>query len=97
MTPLFASFLSEEKTLYSIVDETGERTTITIDKFVADVLQMHLPDVHTWLQTAYNKVVVKRPELSRRQMGNVVRALARREAEKTSVYMHFMNDLESSL
>lgn len=97
MTPLFSSFLSDERTLYSVVDENSEKTTITIDKFIADVLQMSLPDVHKWLQTAYNKVVVKKPELSRRQKGNVVRALARREAEQTPIYTNFMNDLESSL
>ncbi len=36
----------EGKTSYSIIDEQGEKSTITIEKWEADLLQEDLPNVH---------------------------------------------------
>jgi hypothetical protein len=76
----------EKKTAYTITDEHGEKSTITIDKWAADLLQELLPDVHAWIQSKYELVCSKKPHLSRREKGNVVRALARKEAEKSPNY-----------
>ena len=90
---LYESFLSDKKTLYSVVNEDGEKTTITLDKFTADILQAHLPNVHAWVQQTYDRVAVKKPELSRRRQGDLVRILAAREAATTETYKTFMRDL----
>ena len=76
----------EKKTTYTITDEHGDKSTITVDKWAADLLQESLSDVHAWIQSKYELVCSKKPELSRREKGNVVRALARKEAETNPNY-----------
>ena len=78
----FEDYLSDEKTIYTITDDHDERSTITVEKWVGDLLQANDPDVHAWIQAKYEHVLRRLPELSRRERGNVVRELARREAEK---------------
>jgi len=68
--------MSDDRTIYTVTDEVGDRTTITLDKVIADILQGCLPDVHAWVQTTYNRVAEKEPHLSRREKGDVVRILA---------------------
>ena len=76
----------EKKTIYTITDEHDEKSSITIDKWAADLLQDILPDVHAWIQQRYDLVCQKKPDLSRREKGNVVRAMAQKEAEKSPNY-----------
>jgi hypothetical protein len=76
----------ENKTLYSITDEHGEKSTITIDKWAADLLQGSLPDVHAWIQEKYVRICEKKPELSRREKGDLLRMLAYREAQLSPLY-----------
>lgn len=84
----------EGKTAYSLFDEHGDKSTITvIKKRAADLLQEMLPDVHEWVQEKYNLVCEKKPHLSRRKKGDVVRMLAYREAERSSRYAEFVSDL----
>jgi len=46
-----------QKTTYTINDEHGERSSITIDKWAADLLQEMMQDkVHTWVQAKYDLV-----------------------------------------
>ena len=77
---------NNEKTIYTITDEHDDKSSITLDKWAADLLQEMLPDVHAWVQVKYNLVCEKKPHLSRREKGDVVRALARREAESSPNY-----------
>jgi hypothetical protein len=72
----------EMKTNYEIHDERGDKTTITLAKWDADVLQITLPDVHAWVQNKYDRVAEKYPERTRRAKGDIVRLLASKEAEK---------------
>lgn len=72
----------DNRTLYTIVDELGQDTTITLEKYVADILQENLADVHAWVQATYKTVAERRPNLGRRQKGDLVRALSMREAVK---------------
>ena len=81
------------KTTYSFVDEDGVKSTITIEKWAADLLQESLPDVHKWVQDTYNRVCEKRSHLSRRKKGDVVRMLAFREAEKNPKFKELISDL----
>lgn len=74
--------MDDDRTIYTILDEHKQDTTITLEKFVADILQENLPDVHAWVQSTYDKVAEKRPHLGRRQKGDFVRALSTREALK---------------
>ena len=83
----------DDRTLYTIDGVDGERTTITIDKLTADVLQMVLPDVHWWIQNAFNRVVEKRQSATRREQGNLVRALANTEAQRHPQYRALINDI----
>jgi hypothetical protein len=82
-----------KRTTYSIADESGEKSSLTIDKWAADLLQDMKPNVHVWLQEKYNVVAEKRALLTRRQKGNVVRELARREAEKSDNYISLIDFL----
>jgi hypothetical protein len=79
----------EQRTIYKIIDEHGAASSITLEKFVADILQKHLPDVHAWIQQEYDKVARKRPGISRIKQGDLVRLLAQREAEKYPGYDEF--------
>ena len=81
------------KTTYSFVDEDGVKSTITNEKWAADLLQESLPDVHKWVQDTYNRVCEKRSHLSRRKKGDVVRMLAFREAEKNPKFKELISDL----
>lgn len=85
--------MSHDRTLYTITDELGERTTITIDKFVADILQESLSDVHQWVQNTYDRVVNEQPSYGRRQKGDMVRTLALIEALKTPVSVSILEEL----
>lgn len=82
-----------KRTTYTIFDEHGDKSSLTIDKWAADLLQEMKDDVHLWLQEKYNLVVNKKPKLSRREKGNVVRELARREAEKSDNYLSLIDFL----
>lgn len=83
----------EGKTTYSFIDEHGEKSTITIEKWAADFLQESLPDVHKWVQETYTRVCEKRSHLSRRKKGDIVRMLAFREAEKNPKFKELISDL----
>jgi hypothetical protein len=83
----------EGKTAYSLIDEHGDKSTITVEKWAADLLQEMLPDVHKWVQEKYSLICEKKPHLSRRKKGDVVRMLAYREAEKNPRYIEFVRDL----
>ena len=83
----------EDRTLYTLIDAVGDKTTIRIDKLTADVLQAVLLDVHAWIQERFNHVVMKRPRASRREQGNLVRALANAEAQKHPQYQALLSDL----
>lgn len=80
-TELFA--YPEGKTNYQILNEDGEKTTITLEKWVADILQLELDDVHRGIQRAYDKVFQEKPELSRMQRGNYIREMAEFTANKS--------------
>ncbi|MHB1186835.1 hypothetical protein [Thiobacillus sp.] len=84
--------MSNDKTLYSIRNENGEVTTITLDKLVAGALQESLPDVRAWVQNSYDRVAAMQPELSRHQKGDLVRRLSIREAEKSPRYIELIVD-----
>ena len=89
----FEDYLSNEKTIYSIVGEDGEKSTITIEKWAADLLQDMLPDVHQWMQQQYNMVCQRKPKTTRRNKGNIVRLLARSKAEKNSNFIPMIDFL----
>lgn len=72
----------EGKTNYSIVDEHGNQSTITLEKWIADILQSNLDDVHNSIQRVYNKINFNHPSLSRRKKGDILRVAARRKANK---------------
>jgi hypothetical protein len=70
------------KTTYQITKKCGNKTTITIEKWIADVLQVVLNDVHKYLQSEFYKAQKARPDLGRVQMGNCVRYMAENTANK---------------
>ena len=80
-------YITEEKTIYSFTDETGAQSTITVEKWIGDLLQKNLPDVHAWIQVNYDKVLKKLPHVSRRQRGDIIRELAKCEAAQQPGYI----------
>ncbi len=74
--------LLDQRTTYPINDETGEKTTLTIPKYDADLLQKNVPDVHQYLQEIYNWVAESQPHLSRLAKGNEVRSIVWRKVEQ---------------
>ena len=85
--------MSDDRTIYTIRDESGESSSITLEKLVADVLQESLPNVHEWVQRTYDRVTEKKPELGRRQKGDLVRLLSMREAEKSPRFKEMIDEL----
>ena len=84
--------MSSDRTLYSIRNESRGMTTISLNKLVADTLQESLPDVHAWVQNAFDRVTAMKPELSRRQKGDLVRRLSVKEAEKLPRFIELIAD-----
>lgn len=84
--------MTEDRTIYTVVDEVGIKTTITLDKWVADILQNHLPDVHRWVQKMYDKVASEKPRLGRRLKGDLVRAISVKEALSSPAGIVFTED-----
>ena len=83
----------DDRTLYTIINEQGDRTTITLDKLTADVLQELFPDVHAWVQNTYHRVIAKKPNLSRREHGDLIRALANKEAQASPIYRRLIDEI----
>ncbi len=76
-------FLTPEgKTNYQIINEHNEKTTVSLDKWVADILQLELNDVHASIQHAYNALVISHPYLTRREKGDIIREASIIEANK---------------
>lgn len=48
---------------------------------MADILQIEIEDVHARLQKAYDNVLKDKPDLSRRQRGNLIRHMALNTAQ----------------
>lgn len=79
-----------DKTIFTFSDEHGDKSTLTLDKDVADALPEYVGDVHAWIQIQYEgicagnkgfaryiKAYNKRgKELSRRSVGDIIRFLA---------------------
>lgn len=84
--------MSSDRTLYTIRNESGEVTTITLYKLIADTLQESLPDVHAWVQDAFDRVSEAKPSLGRHQKGDLVRRMSVREAEKYPRYIELIAD-----
>lgn len=75
----------DERTTYSIRDENGCKSSITIEKWAADILQETMGDgVHVWIQERYILVCQKHSHLTRREKGNLVRRIANRKAEENT-------------
>jgi len=72
----------EGKTNYQILNELGEKTTITLEKWVADILQVELNDVHSRIQVLYNKINEQHPNVGRKIKGNMIREAAVRKANE---------------
>src|SRR5688500_5691372 len=70
------------KTDYQIKNEDEENTTIRLDKWVADVLQIEISNVHARIQLAYDKLLHEKPGLTRRERGNCIREMAIRTANQ---------------
>ncbi len=74
--------LPEGKTNYQIINEHGEKTTISLEKWVADILQIEINNVHERIQIAYDRLLKERPALGRRQKGDCIRRMAENTANK---------------
>ena len=86
-----------KKTSYTLFDEVAEKTTITLEKYIADILHMIFPNVHGWIQKAFSEVSAMHPHLTRMQKGNAVRELALVVVKDTPLYEQYMSDLLNSL
>lgn len=84
---------SGKKVDYWIIDERGEKTPLRMEKWAVHILHQEVRDVQSWLQNIYSRVVEKRPSISRRAKGNLVRHVAETEARKSSLYVSVSNFL----
>lgn len=85
--------MEEDKTIYTIEDEQGERSTISIDKWAADILQSDLQDTHAWIQEKYELACSKFPHLTRRKKGDLVRSLAYAKANENEEHQQYIRSL----
>ncbi len=81
-----SNVLDHQTNNFSITDEYGEKSTISIDKWAAELLVKNLDDAHKWIQDTYDRAVSYNAsndlKLSRRKIGDLVRQKAYREAGK---------------
>lgn len=84
------SFIEIDKTLLTFNDKSGDKSTLTFDKAVADALQKIVPDPHAWVQKQYDGIIAgeeryakyinafksKNGELTRLEIGNIIRFIA---------------------
>lgn len=63
----------EDKVLYTFTDKFGEISKLTLDKFVAEILQKILGNVHEWIQKKYNELIIINNDSSRRHIGDLIR------------------------
>lgn len=86
----------DHKTKFTLYDEQGETTEITLDKFVADELPTIAGDVHAWLQHCFDMAASgllpgsavrlrgkNTPAARRRAIGDAVRSYALRQITDT--------------
>jgi len=64
------------KILYTFYDVFGNVSTLTLDKYVAESIVKKHGDVHRWIQKQYDEIVLKRIEVTRRSVGDLIRARA---------------------
>ena len=88
---------SNNKTTYSIVNEDSIKSSITMDSDIADILQIHLDNVHEWIQAQYDLICQKSPKLSRRKKGDILRQLALKKVENTPERKEWTNNLVKAL
>jgi hypothetical protein len=78
------------KSIFTIEDEYGEKSSITLDKYIADVLTKHL-NVHEYLNNQYDSAVqynVKNGlKLSRIKVGDLVRQQAASKASRLDLIL----------
>lgn len=86
-----AHLFDGNRTIYTIIDEDFRRSSITIDKWAADLLQGLLPDVHAWIQLKFEQVCARFPHLTRMEKGNFVRQLASFEAQKSPDFQSLLD------
>ncbi|MBL4908405.1 MAG: hypothetical protein JKX78_00015 [Alteromonadaceae bacterium] len=72
----------EGKTDYQIKNENGDLTTIRLEKWVADILQLEFDNVHKKVQAGYDKLCKEHPHISRREKGNAIRVASVNTANK---------------
>lgn len=84
-------FYENGKTHYQILNEEGNKTTIAIEKWAADILQHNIPNVHEWIKEKYDYISLKRPDLTRKVKGNGVRQFAIIEASKSNIHKKIIN------
>jgi len=70
--------LPRKKTLFTFTDKSGEKSNLTLDKWIADALSRMLDNVHAWIQAEYDRRAIggKSGELSRRAIGDMIRIAA---------------------
>ena len=83
--------MSNDRTIYTILDELKTNSTISLFKLDADVLQEISGNVHALVQKTYNKVTKAYPSLSRRKKGNLVRFLMSQKAINSPIYSERLN------
>jgi len=71
-----------QTTIYTIHHDSDEKTTITVSKWVADILQVLFSDVHRHIQDLYDDVTKKFPDLSRLARGEWVRRILLAEVSR---------------
>lgn len=83
------SYSETDKTLFTFDGEDG-KSTLTLDKSVADALQTQIPDIHAWIQKLYDGINVREErytkyinsfskqggKLTRLEIGNIIRFIA---------------------
>ena len=89
------TFCEADKTIFTFTDKSGDTSTLTLEKAVADGLQRCIGDAHAWIQRQYDGIIAGEPrftkyiitlfpdqkgELSRRAIGDTIRLVASIEA-----------------
>lgn len=74
--------LPDMRTIFPILGIDGETTTLTLEKWIADLLHKKFDNVHRFIEDVFQDAQEKYPELSRRAQGDHVRYICFKEVEE---------------
>jgi len=70
----------EREVIFELHDLFGEKFSLVINTYTADILKVELNDVYSWLQDNYREIAEKHPRWSRKKQVGCIQNIADNKA-----------------